>query len=120
MNSQLTDVDIVIIGGGIAGISALSYLKQNDNENRLKIKLIEAKNRLGGRIHSIKEDECFHELGASWLHGIHDIENTTEISLHSLVKDYLKISNNLKTTNLDKVIMFDFESKKKISYSYYK
>ncbi len=46
--------DVLIIGGGISGLSALHFLKQNDSS--LKIKLYEADTRLGGTIGTDKID----------------------------------------------------------------
>ncbi|MDY6487360.1 NAD(P)/FAD-dependent oxidoreductase [Acinetobacter faecalis] len=58
--------DVVIIGAGISGLACAQALK-NAGKNVL---VLEAKERIGGRLHSINyEDETF-DLGASWIHGI--------------------------------------------------
>lgn len=59
--------DVIIIGGGAAGLSAARMLSQSGKS----ICLIEARNRLGGRIQTIK-GEGFSvpvEAGAEFMHG---------------------------------------------------
>ena len=46
--------DVVIIGGGISGLTALHYLKQSDNN--LSVRLYEADRRLGGTIRTDQID----------------------------------------------------------------
>lgn len=62
-----TRCKIVIIGAGMAGLSAASLLAKN---NMTDFKLLEARNRIGGRIVSIEKDNFKFELGANWIHGI--------------------------------------------------
>ena len=45
------DFDVLVVGGGIAGISAARHLLQNNVE---KILILEAQDCLGGRIKTIK------------------------------------------------------------------
>ena len=61
----MTDYDVIIIGAGAAGISAAKNLIYNGK----KVIILEARNRIGGRIHDIvtKQMGDIH-LGASWLH----------------------------------------------------
>ncbi|WP_026905687.1 protoporphyrinogen oxidase [Paucisalibacillus globulus] len=56
---------IVIIGGGITGLSAAYYLHKNIKENNLpyQIKLVEAGKRLGGKINTYKRDGFIIERG---------------------------------------------------------
>lgn len=56
---------IVIVGGGITGLSAAYYLQKQIRENQLTVdvKLVEATERLGGRIHTIKRDGFTIERG---------------------------------------------------------
>ena len=46
MNNDINNVDVIIIGAGIAGISSAYYLQKNFPH--LKYKIIEARNDLGG------------------------------------------------------------------------
>lgn len=59
---------MVIIGGGAAGLSAAARLGQRG----LRVVLLEARDRLGGRIHTIHDDAwpVPLEFGAEFLHGV--------------------------------------------------
>ncbi|KAF5283915.1 hypothetical protein FQR65_LT13676 [Abscondita terminalis] len=65
-SSDKKDKSIVIVGAGAAGIAAASKLLENDFEN---IHIIEAENRIGGRVHSVHFKENIIELGAEHCHG---------------------------------------------------
>ncbi|MEC8441768.1 MAG: FAD-dependent oxidoreductase [Cyanobacteriota bacterium] len=57
-------VDVVVIGGGFAGITAARDLKQRG----FGVQLLEARDRLGGRTWH-KEVNGFNvELGGTWIH----------------------------------------------------
>lgn len=58
---------IVIIGAGAAGLSAANHLIKNGIDDFL---ILEARNRIGGRIISIDMGSRRVELGANWVHGI--------------------------------------------------
>lgn len=68
---------VVIIGAGIAGLSAAKELEE---DGRFDVVVLEARNRIGGRIHTLKLPErqdrdggVIHsshvDLGASYMHG---------------------------------------------------
>ncbi|WP_071396022.1 protoporphyrinogen oxidase [Bacillus tuaregi] len=56
---------IVIIGGGITGLTAAYYLQKEVRENQLPytVKLIEASHRLGGQMQTFKKDGYLIERG---------------------------------------------------------
>lgn len=58
--------NIVIVGGGITGLSAAFYLQKHMKEHQLpyQIRLVEASDRLGGKIHTVKKDGFTIERGA--------------------------------------------------------
>ncbi|XP_057321887.1 spermine oxidase [Microplitis mediator] len=58
---------ICIIGAGMAGLSAANHLLKNNFSDFV---IIEARNRIGGRICSTKIGEDNIELGANWIHGV--------------------------------------------------
>jgi len=64
------EYDVVIIGGGMAGVSAAYHLILNRKASPMTICLLEARNRLGGRIHAMELSSKTVELGANWIHGI--------------------------------------------------
>jgi monoamine oxidase len=58
--------DVIIIGGGAAGLFAASELA----ESGMSIIVLEARDRIGGRIHSIPGPQHYPiELGAEFIHG---------------------------------------------------
>ena len=57
----------LIIGGGISGLSAASHLTA---AGIVDFKLLEARNRLGGRIVTFQIGGMKAELGANWIHGV--------------------------------------------------
>lgn len=60
---------IIIIGAGAAGISAAARLIERGLEN---IIILEGKDRIGGRIHTVEFSDNVVELGAQWVHGEHE------------------------------------------------
>ena len=62
---------IVIIGGGISGLSTAYYLLQAANQGRssLKITLLESRQRFGGVIQTLREGPCSIEAGADAIEG---------------------------------------------------
>jgi polyamine oxidase len=59
---------VVIIGAGSAGVGAARWLLDNDVHQSLEIVVLEARERVGGRIHTINDYDCPIDLGAAWLH----------------------------------------------------
>jgi len=58
-------VDVVVVGGGVAGLSAAAELVQQG----LTVKVLEARHRLGGRMFSQDHGDGLIEFGANWIHG---------------------------------------------------
>lgn len=58
--------DVVIIGAGVAGLSAARYL----HDAGLKVCVVESRDRIGGRVWSNHDDPMFpREFGAEFIHG---------------------------------------------------
>lgn len=56
--------DVIIVGGGLAGLSAAAYLE----EKEFKISVLEMESRLGGRVRTEQmEDGLKVELGGEWI-----------------------------------------------------
>ncbi|XP_076105042.1 spermine oxidase-like isoform X2 [Mytilus galloprovincialis] len=60
------ELDVIIVGGGMAGIAAAQQLLQNGVNNIL---VLEAQDYLGGRIKTIDTEYGHIDLGAEWIHG---------------------------------------------------
>ena len=58
---------IIILGAGLSGLLT-AYRLQNKG---FDIEIIEARNRIGGRIHSVKSGEAIVEMGATWFNDVH-------------------------------------------------
>lgn len=63
-----SNTDVLILGGGVAGLSAARELERRGIANLV----LEARDRLGGRIHTLRDAAWPHpiELGAEFLHGL--------------------------------------------------
>ncbi|XP_011311148.1 spermine oxidase isoform X2 [Fopius arisanus] len=83
---------IVIIGAGAAGISAACRLFEGGLRD---IVILEAKDRIGGRIFTTDFADNVVDLGAQWVHG--EVDNI----VHDLAKEHklLESSYNLNDTN---------------------
>ncbi|CAG9768573.1 unnamed protein product [Ceutorhynchus assimilis] len=57
---------IVIVGAGAAGIAAATKLISNGFNN---VTVLEAENRIGGRLYSVHWGDTIVDLGAQWVHG---------------------------------------------------
>ncbi|NYD67237.1 flavin monoamine oxidase family protein [Agromyces atrinae] len=54
---------IAVVGAGIAGLTAARLLRERGHE----VFVVEARNRLGGRIESVEDDDAIIELGPSFV-----------------------------------------------------
>ncbi|XP_010218033.1 PREDICTED: spermine oxidase [Tinamus guttatus] len=59
---------IVVIGAGLAGLSAAKALLESGFTD---VTILEATDRIGGRVQSVKLEHATFELGATWIHGSH-------------------------------------------------
>lgn len=64
---DINKCNVLIIGAGMAGLSAANYLLKNGMEDFI---ILEARKRIGGRIISIPMKNQNVELGANWIHGV--------------------------------------------------
>jgi monoamine oxidase len=58
--------DVVIVGAGMAGLAAARTLA----EAGIRVTLVEAQDRVGGRIYTLPGEELPIELGAEFIHGL--------------------------------------------------
>nr|WP_277400519.1 NAD(P)/FAD-dependent oxidoreductase [Streptomyces marispadix] len=61
-------VDTIVVGAGIAGLTAARLLSRNGR----RVVLLEARDRIGGRVWSDRNGGVVTDLGASWVHGVTD------------------------------------------------
>ncbi|KAI1887523.1 hypothetical protein AGOR_G00191190 [Albula goreensis] len=59
---------IVVIGAGLAGLAAAKTLLENGLTD---VTVLEASDRIGGRVLSVQQGQATLELGATWIHGAH-------------------------------------------------
>jgi monoamine oxidase len=59
-----TDYDVVVIGAGFAGLTAARDISQ---QTRLKVLLLDGRDRIGGRAWTANELGREFEMGASWV-----------------------------------------------------
>lgn len=60
--------DAIIVGAGVSGLAAARLLA----DAGLRVVVLEARDRIGGRTHTLREPGRTVDLGASWIHGIDD------------------------------------------------
>ena len=56
---------VAVVGAGIAGLAAARAIYDSGHD----VTVLEARSRIGGRVHSIKLAGATMELGANWIHG---------------------------------------------------
>ena len=59
---------VIVVGGGISGLAAAQLLNSKD----IEVLVLEAQNKLGGRLRTDREDGVVFDEGASWIHGPED------------------------------------------------
>ncbi|XP_022669087.1 peroxisomal N(1)-acetyl-spermine/spermidine oxidase-like isoform X1 [Varroa jacobsoni] len=60
--------EIIVVGAGIAGLSAAYHIMKAQNDSDVLV--LEARERLGGRVLHAKLGDTQVELGARWIHGV--------------------------------------------------
>lgn len=84
-----TRYDTIVIGSGVSGLAAASQLHNAQKE----VLVLEARNRPGGRVHTTYDWGFSIEMGASWVHGIHNNP------LRPLMDQQLTVLNSYDSTN---------------------
>ncbi|WP_035663217.1 flavin monoamine oxidase family protein [Halalkalibacter akibai] len=59
----MKETDVVIIGAGLAGLTAAIELKKK----KVPFVVLEARNRAGGRVYSLQKEDIQVDLGAQWI-----------------------------------------------------
>ncbi|XP_041349505.1 spermine oxidase-like [Gigantopelta aegis] len=86
----LINTDVVVVGAGIAGLSAAAHLVK---QGVRRITVLEASNRIGGRMRTQPFGSGIIELGANWIHGA-SLNNSvfTLASQHALLTPYVTLN----------------------------
>ncbi|GAO51125.1 amine oxidase [Saitoella complicata NRRL Y-17804] len=66
--SPLPQKSVSIVGAGVAGLRAASYILQHAPTCRVSI--FEANDRVGGRVYTYEKDGWRVDMGANWIHGM--------------------------------------------------
>jgi monoamine oxidase len=61
-------VDTIVVGAGVAGLTAARLLTRAGR----RVLVLEARDRVGGRVWTDRRDGLVTDMGASWIHGITD------------------------------------------------
>ncbi|PCN48652.1 amine oxidase [Curtobacterium sp. 'Ferrero'] len=58
--------EVVVVGAGVAGLTVARLLQDAGR----RVVVLEARDRVGGRLHTDRQDGRVTDLGASWIHGV--------------------------------------------------
>lgn len=104
---------VLIIGGGITGLSAMYELHKwkKEQESDIKLILVEASSQLGGKIHTIKENEFLLEAGAdsivtrkaNMMTFIEELGLENEVVYNATGRSFIYSDGELKSIPVDSV-----------------
>src|ERR1700733_12561675 len=66
MNEADKDFDVIVVGAGAAGLAAARELAGAG----IKVLVVEARDRIGGRVYTYRSGNTHVELGAEFIHGL--------------------------------------------------
>ncbi len=72
--------DVLIIGAGISGLIAAKHV----HDRQLSFKVLEARNRIGGRAYSVKSGAGYLEAGPAWVWPQYQPQIRTLIATHNI------------------------------------
>ncbi|RRT46317.1 hypothetical protein B296_00046993 [Ensete ventricosum] len=93
----MDSASVIIIGAGMSGISAAKTLSDAGVKDIL---ILEATNRIGGRIRNTYFADLNVETGANWIEGVHGEEQNPiwemaqQLGLRTFRSDYSNLSSN--------------------------
>lgn len=107
---------VIIIGAGIAGIAAAHHLRKSGIKNIL---ILEAANRIGGRIWTDRRLKYPVELGASWIHGANTKNPITSIARKAKAETTCLSMDRFQLYD-DHGKIYDYEQLKKSAKAFHK
>ncbi|KAF5272014.1 hypothetical protein FQR65_LT04995 [Abscondita terminalis] len=98
-----TKPSVIVVGAGAAGIAAATKLLKNGIED---VKILEAENRIGGRVHSVHFGGSYVDLGAEWCYGqrgnaVYDLVKESNVLVLNADATPILIHSKLKTMDPD-------------------
>ncbi|KAK5732496.1 hypothetical protein LTR17_010435 [Elasticomyces elasticus] len=69
--TQTSHYDTIVLGAGMSGLACASRLHQHEYyRQKGRLLVLEARDRIGGRIGSVNVKGCRLDTGANWIHGV--------------------------------------------------
>ena len=90
--SHHREVDVVVVGGGVSGLSAALELV----EQGVVVKVLEGRERLGGRMFSQEMGDGLIEYGANWVHGADEANSLFSFAMKEGLMDPLIIDGQFQ------------------------
>lgn len=104
---------VVVVGGGITGLTALYHLQKKASEKGLKVNavLVEKDSELGGKIRTVKEDGFIMEAGADSIVArnegvlplVEELQLQDELVYNETGTSYIYTNNQLHKIPLDTI-----------------
>jgi monoamine oxidase len=117
-NIHQSEMKILIIGAGIAGISAATNIIKKCQANPPEITILEARDRVGGRAWTKYFGNVPIDLGASWIDGI-DENPLTDIAMRQnfkLIHDGEDLLHDAKIFYQGKIVPSNYFHKRKSEF----
>jgi len=100
--------EVIIIGAGMSGLAAAQALQQEG----IKTLVLEARNRVGGRIHTVQPWGASTDLGASWMHKSTNNPLLKIVNEYHIPVSYTKYAISHPFDRFESSVVFDENGKK--------
>jgi monoamine oxidase len=107
--SKVDTYDVIIVGGGVSGLSAADTLRKNGVESIL---ILEAADRVGGRVWTEDPWGSKLELGASWIHGIENSPTFEIIRDMNITIQPTLYNNSCLICKMNSIALYDQDGKR--------